>query len=47
MKKKQIPTERKQIRYTAPPRTPLDPRKMKEERLPPEVLARKTVRRRV
>jgi hypothetical protein len=47
MKKKQIPTERKQIRYTAPPRTPLEPRKMKEERLPPEVLARKTVRRRV
>jgi hypothetical protein len=47
MKKKQIPMERKQIRYTAPPRTPLEPRKTKEERLPPEVPARKTVQRRV
>ena len=30
-KKKQIPTERKQIRYTAPPRALLEPRKTKEE----------------
>ena len=31
MKKKQIPTERKQIRYTTPPRAPPEPRKTKEE----------------
>jgi hypothetical protein len=31
MTKKQIPMERKQIRYIAPPRAPPQPRKTKEE----------------
>ena len=41
-KKKQIPTERKQIRYTAPPHAPPEPRKAKEEddRLPESQLRR-------